>query len=68
MSLRNAAFLALVGMLLLSLVLTFDFINTLLAVARNLVPALAVVRSLIYLFASVCVTIFFYVFGQRQSR
>ena len=68
MTLNNAASLALIGTLLLTVVVEVDFINTVLAVVRGLVPALAFLRALIYLFASLTVTVFFYVFNRTQSR
>jgi len=68
MTLKNVAFLAFIGTLLLAIVVAFDFVNTALGVLRDIVPAVAVLRSLIYLFASVSVTVFFYVFYKGQSR
>ena len=68
MTLKNAAFLALVGMALLSLILAADFINTLLGVVRGLIPAMALLRSLVYLVAGVTVTLFFWVFYRVQSQ
>jgi len=68
MTLKNAATLALIGTLLLTILLAIDFVNSLLAVSRGLIPAMAVLRSMIYLAASLTVTVFFYVFGRAQSR
>ena len=70
MSLKNVAFVAFLGTLLLTIVVAFDFVNTALGVLRDIVPAVAVLRSLIYLFASVSVTVFFYVFyrANRDER
>ena len=68
MTLKNAAFLALIGTLLLTILLSADFINAVLAVVRGLIPGMALLRSLIYLFASLAVTVFFYVFNRAQSR
>ncbi len=68
MTLKNVALLAFLGTLLLTIVVAFDFVNTALGVLRDIVPAVAVLRSLIYLFASVSVTVFFYVFYKGQSR
>ena len=67
MNLRTAAFLALVGMLILTILTTFDFIRILLSILRGLVPAIAFIRAAIYLFASLCVTIFFFVFHRAHS-
>jgi len=68
MTLKNVAFPAFLGTLLLTIVVAFDFVNTALGVLRDIVPPVAVLRSLIYLFASVSVTVFFYVFYKGQSR
>ena len=67
MNLRNAAFLAFIGTLLLTVLVAADFVNAVIGFLRNLVPAMAVLRSLIYVFATVCVTLFFYVFS-RSNR
>jgi len=55
---KNAAFIALVGMVLLTLLTLADLIQTVSSVMRGLIPALAVFRSLIYAFASVTATVF----------
>ncbi len=68
MTIKNAATLALIGTLVLTILLAIDFFDAVLAVDRGLIPAMAVLRSLIYLFASLTVTVFFYVFGRAQSR
>jgi uncharacterized membrane protein len=65
MTLKNAAFLALIGTLLLTITLAGDFINAVLGVVRGLVPAMAVLGSLVYLVASLTVTVFFYVFNRE---
>ncbi len=66
MTLKNAAFLALIGTLLLTVLLAADFVNTVLGVLRDVVPAMALLRSLVYLLASLSVTVYFYVFGRAQ--
>jgi hypothetical protein len=68
MSLKSAAFLALVGMILLTILLIFDFVNDVLGVAQGLLPAVRLVSSLIYTFAGLTVTVFFYVFHRAQAR
>jgi hypothetical protein len=68
MTLKNAATLALIGMLLLTVLLALDFFNSVMGVTRGLIPTMAILRSLIYLFASLTVTMFFYVFNRAQSR
>ena len=49
-------------MVLLTIVVAADFITTLTGVLRDVVLAMALLRSLIYLVASPTVTVFFYVF------
>ena len=67
MSLKNAAFLALIGTILLTLLALVDFINSASGVLRDLIPAVAFVRSLIYLLADLSLAIFFYMFTRTQS-
>jgi hypothetical protein len=67
MSLKNSAFLGFVGMMLLTVLVAVDFINTVLGIMRDVVPAMALLRSLIYLLASFTLTVFFYVFHRAQS-
>jgi len=67
MSLKNSAFLAFVGMMLLTVLMAADFINTVLGIMGNVVPAVALFRSLIYLLASLAITVFFFVFHRAQS-
>ena len=68
MTLKNAANLAMIGMLLLTILVAADFIDAVLAVVRGLIPAMALLRSLVYIFASLTVTVFLYVFNRAQSR
>ena len=67
MSLKNAAVLALVGMALLTILIAADFVNTTLGIMRDVVPAIALLRSLVYVLASLTVTVFFYVFHKAQA-
>jgi hypothetical protein len=67
MSLKTAAFLALIGMILLTVLVIADFINTVTGIMHEVVPAMALLRSLVYLLASLTVTVFFYVFQKSQS-
>jgi hypothetical protein len=68
MNLKSAAVLALIGTLVLTLLLALDFINTVAGVAQGAIPSMAIVRSLIYLIASLTITLFFYSFQQSPSR
>jgi hypothetical protein len=52
---------------LLTILLAADFVNLFLGVMRDVVPAMALVRSLIYVVASLTVTTFFFAFQNGQS-
>ena len=67
MTLKNAAFLALIGTILLAILLIFGLIRDVSGVAQGLVPAMGLLTSLIHAFAGVAVTVFFYVFHKAQS-
>jgi hypothetical protein len=67
MSLKSAALLALIGTILLTVLIAVSFIFTLLAFMRDLIPAMTLLTSLVHLFASVTVLIFFYIFHRAQS-
>ena len=67
MSLKNAALLALIGTVLLTVLVLAHFITTLFGVMRDVIPAVALLTSLVHLFASLSVLVFFYVFYQKQS-
>ncbi len=66
MTLKQSAFLAIIGTLVLTILLALDFIKTVSGVLGDVVPAVALLRSLVYLFASLSVTVFFYVFHRNQ--
>jgi hypothetical protein len=67
MNLKSAAFLALVGMILLSILVIADFINVVQGVLRDLIPVVMLLRSIIYLLASLGVTVFLWVFHRTQQ-
>jgi hypothetical protein len=67
MSLKSAALLALIGMMLLTVLLAASFITNLLGVMRDVVPPVALLASLVHVFASLSVLLFFYVFHRTQS-
>ena len=67
MTLKNAAAVALSGTILLTILLAVDFINTTLGILRDVIPAMAIVRSFICLFAGITVTVFFYAFRRAQT-
>jgi hypothetical protein len=66
MTLKSAALLAFIGMLLLTVLLAFVFVRDLLSFMRDLIPALRVFASLIYLFSSLTLTIFLCAFYKSQ--
>jgi hypothetical protein len=67
MTLKNAAFLALIGTILITILLVWTFVSNLVNVLRGLVPALTLFSSFIYAFACFTMAVFFYVFHRAQS-
>ena len=67
MSLKNAAFLALVGMILVTILLIADLIGDVLGVVRGLIPVIRLLTSIIYAFAGLSVVVFLYVFHKAQA-
>ena len=67
MSLKNAALLALIGTILLTILVLAHFISTVLGVMHEIIPAMALLTSLVRLFACLGVLVFFYVFYRKQS-
>jgi hypothetical protein len=66
MTLKNAALLALIGTILMTVLLVWDFVFTFLNTLRGLVPAVALFQSFIYALGSFSVAVFFYVFHRAQ--
>ena len=66
MTMRSAASLALIGAVLVMIVLVVGFSLDLLNVFRGLIPALRLVTSFIYAFASVGAVVFLCVFRKAQ--
>jgi hypothetical protein len=66
MTLRNAAFFALIGMVLLTVLLTLGLIVSVSGVVRGLIPAMALLTSLVEWVASLSVLVFFAVFHRTQ--
>ena len=67
MTLKNAALLALIGMILVTALLVYDFINVVLNVSQGLVPDVKLFSSLIYAFGALTVAVFFFVFYKKQA-
>jgi hypothetical protein len=66
MTLKNAALLALIGTVLMTALLVWNFVFNLLNLLRGLVPAVTVL-SFIYAFGCFSVMVFFFVFHRTQS-
>jgi hypothetical protein len=67
MTLKNAAFFALIGMTLLTILLAFGFVRDFSAFLTGAVAAMALLKSGIHLLASLSVAVFLYVFHKAQS-
>jgi hypothetical protein len=67
MSLKTAAFFALIGMILLTVLLAVGFIRDLSALASGAIAGVVLLTSLIHLLASLGVTVFLYVFHKGQG-
>jgi len=67
MTLKNAALFALIGMTLLTVLLLAGFIRDVLSFLRDVIPAIALLTSLIHLLASLGLTVFLYAFHKSQS-
>ena len=67
MTLKSAARLALIGTILVTALLAWDFIFSVLNVLRGLIPAVRLFSSLIYAFGAFSVAVFFFVFHKAQS-
>jgi hypothetical protein len=67
MTLKNAALLALVGMILATILLVAGFIGDILGVARGLIPAMRLLTSFIYALAGLSMVVFLYAFHKAQS-
>ena len=66
MTLRSAALFALIGMAVLTVLLAAGFIRDFSAFLSGAVAVLDVLKSGVYLLASVSVALFFYVFHKAQ--
>jgi hypothetical protein len=66
MTLKNAAFLALIGTILTTLLLVYNLIFSVLNVIRGLIPLDTLFSTLIYAFASLTVAVFFFVFHKQN--
>jgi hypothetical protein len=67
MTLKNAALLALVGMILLTIVLAAGCIVSVTGFLSGVVSAVAMLASLIRVFAALTLAVFFFVFHKAQA-
>jgi len=67
MTLKNAALLALFGMILVTILLAAGFIGDVLGFVRGLIPAMRLLTSFIHAFAGLSVVAFLYAFHKAQS-
>jgi hypothetical protein len=67
MTLKNAAVLALIGMILATLLLVWTLVFNFVNVLRGLAPPVLLFSWFIYAFASFSVAVFFYVFHRAQQ-
>jgi len=67
MTLKSAALLALIGTILVTALLVWDLIFDVLNIRQGLVPAVVLLRAIIYAFGAVSLTVFFFVFHKRQG-
>ncbi len=67
MTVKSAAFFALIGMILLTVLLALGFIRDIAGFIGGAVAAMALLISLIHLLASLSMAVFLYVFYRAQS-
>lgn len=68
MTLKSAAFLAFIGTVLVTALLMWNLIFSVVNVLRGLLPAVVLLPALIYAFAALSVAVFFSVFQKTQSH
>jgi hypothetical protein len=66
MTLKTTALLAFIGMALLTLLVAMEFITTFSGVLSDAVAPLKLLSCLIYLFATLALTLFLFVFHKSQ--
>jgi hypothetical protein len=67
MTLKNAALLALIGTILVTALLVWDLVFTVLNVLQGVVPPVKLFSSLIYAFGALSVAVFFFAFHKREG-
>jgi hypothetical protein len=68
MTLKTAALLAFIGTVLVTALLIWNLVFSVVNVLRGLLPAVVLFPALIYAFASLSVAVFFCVFRKTQAR
>ena len=68
MTLKTASLLAFIGTVLVTALLMWNLIFSVVNVLRGLLPAVVLFPALIYAFASPSVAVFFCVFRKTQAR
>jgi hypothetical protein len=66
MTLKGAAFFALIGTILTTVLLVYNLVSAILNVTQGLVPAMTIFPLLIYSFASLTLAVFFFVFHKQS--
>jgi len=67
-TLKNAALLALVGTILMTVLLVWNFVSNVLNVLRGVEVPIVLFASFIYAFGCFSVMVFFYVFHRAQKE
>jgi hypothetical protein len=67
MNIKTAAFLATIGTILVTVLLTWNFVTNVLNVMQGVTPVVALFSSLIYAFGALSTAVFFFVFYNAQS-
>jgi len=67
MTLKSAALLALIGTILMTVLLVWNFVLVFLNVLRDLVPAVSLFSSFTYAFGAFSMMVFFFVFHRAQQ-
>ena len=63
---KSASFLAFIGTALVTILVAVNFFDTVVGVLRGIVPAMAIVPCVVYLFAGIALTAFLWVFNRSQ--
>lgn len=67
MTLKSASLLALIGTFLMTVLVAVNFFDTIVGVSHGIVPAMSLVPCLVYFFAGISITVYFWVFRRSQG-